>query len=92
MFDGKLVIDVKFNTNDSSIRAAGPLTKYARRYHCDSWTHANFNSKEIGNKLAESLLQLFDPTLEVCGNVKEDDLLIPSYGKPTQVYAQLPGM
>jgi len=64
VFDGKLVIDTKFCTNDQHIRAAGPFTKYARRYHSENWSHSNFNSKEIGSKLAESVLGLFDPTLE----------------------------
>lgn len=32
VFDGKLVIDTKFCTNDQHIRAAGPFTKYARRF------------------------------------------------------------
>ncbi|XP_019642271.1 PREDICTED: cilia- and flagella-associated protein 61-like [Branchiostoma belcheri] len=35
VYDGKLVIDSTFHTNDSCIRAAGPLTKFARRYHAD---------------------------------------------------------
>lgn len=48
VFDGKLVIDSTFHTNDISIRAAGSVTKYQRRYHADSWTQKNFNSKEIG--------------------------------------------
>ncbi|KFQ29868.1 Uncharacterized protein C20orf26, partial [Mesitornis unicolor] len=61
VFDGRLVIDTKFRTTDASIRAAGPLTKYSRRYYADEWTHSNFNSKEIGFELAASMLHLFDP-------------------------------
>lgn len=37
VFDGRLVISANFNTNDEFIRAAGPLTKYQRRYHAESW-------------------------------------------------------
>ena len=48
VFDGRLVIDANFHTNDVSIRAAGPVTKFQRIYHADDWSHANFNSKEIG--------------------------------------------
>ncbi len=48
VYDGRLVIDASFHTNDIAIRAAGPLTKFQRSYHADQWTHANFNSKEVG--------------------------------------------
>uniref|UniRef100_A0A669QLG1 Cilia and flagella associated protein 61 n=1 Tax=Phasianus colchicus TaxID=9054 RepID=A0A669QLG1_PHACC len=80
VFDGKLVIDTEFRTNDVSIRAAGPLTKYSRRYYADEWTHSNFNSKQIGFELAASMLSLFDPTLQPFSKPPEDtDSLIPMY-------------
>ncbi|KAM6139598.1 cilia- and flagella-associated protein 61 [Phoenicopterus ruber ruber] len=80
VFDGRLVIDTEFRTNDVSIRAAGPLTKYSRRYYVDEWTHSNFNSKEIGFELAASMLNLFDPTPKPFSKPPEDtDRLIPTY-------------
>ncbi|KAM6280954.1 LOW QUALITY PROTEIN: cilia- and flagella-associated protein 61 [Porphyrio hochstetteri] len=80
IFDGRLVIDSKFCTNDASIRAAGPLTKYSRRYCPDEWTHSNFNSREIGFELAASMLNLFDPTSEPYSKPPEGtDRLIPMY-------------
>ncbi|KAM6208188.1 cilia- and flagella-associated protein 61 [Sarcoramphus papa] len=80
VFDGRLVIDTKFRTNDVSIRAAGPLTKYSRRYYVDEWTHSNFNSKEIGFELAASMLNLFDPTPKPFSKLPEGtDRLIPTY-------------
>uniref|UniRef100_A0A663EB95 Cilia and flagella associated protein 61 n=1 Tax=Aquila chrysaetos chrysaetos TaxID=223781 RepID=A0A663EB95_AQUCH len=80
VFDGRLVIDTKFHTNDVSIRAAGPLTKYSRRYCVDEWTHSNFNSKEIGFELAASMLNLFDPTHKPFSKPPEGtDRLIPMY-------------
>lgn len=48
VFDGFIVIDNSFHTNDSSIRAAGTVTKYKRKYYADQWVHSNFNSKEVG--------------------------------------------
>ncbi|CAH3017155.1 unnamed protein product [Porites evermanni] len=94
VFDGKLVIDSDFHTNDPCIRAAGPLTKFQRRYHAESWTHGNFNSKEVGAELAQSLLTLFDPTLDgmlLETETQQDQLLIPIYTKPKTVSAVLPG-
>ncbi|NXL07827.1 CFA61 protein, partial [Mesembrinibis cayennensis] len=80
VFDGRLVIDTEFRTNDVSIRAAGPLTKYSRRYYVDEWTHSNFNSKEIGFELAASMLNLFDPTPKPFSKPPEGtDRLIPMY-------------
>lgn len=35
VFDHKLVVDTLFHTNDPNIFAAGPLTKYSRRYHSE---------------------------------------------------------
>ncbi|NXK92481.1 CFA61 protein, partial [Formicarius rufipectus] len=80
VFDGRLVIDAKFCTNDVSIRAAGPLTKFSRRYYRDEWTHSNFNSKEVGFELATSMLSLFDPTPQPHSKPPEvPDGLIPMY-------------
>ncbi|NXW42893.1 CFA61 protein, partial [Nyctiprogne leucopyga] len=80
VFDGRLVIDTEFCTNDVSIRAAGPLTKYSRKYYVDEWTHSNFNSKELGFELATSMLKLFDPIPKPFSKPPEDsDRLIPMY-------------
>ena len=37
VFDRRLVIDSDFQTNDPCIFAAGPLTKFSRRYHSEQW-------------------------------------------------------
>ena len=58
-------------------------------------THGNFNSKEVGAELAQSLLTLFDPTLDgmlLETETQQDQLLIPIYTKPKTVSAVLPGM
>ncbi|XP_064599733.1 cilia- and flagella-associated protein 61-like [Liolophura sinensis] len=92
VFDGKLVIDTGFHTNDLSIRGAGPLTKFQRRYHADQWTHANFNSKEVGIALASALLRMFDPTVEPEPEPPQQLLnLIPIYRSPKIEGGLLPG-
>ncbi|CAF4234101.1 unnamed protein product, partial [Rotaria magnacalcarata] len=55
VFDGRLVIDENNHTNDPLIYAGGSLTKFKRGYHRDDWTHACFNSKEVGTMLANQL-------------------------------------
>ncbi|XP_008563174.1 PREDICTED: uncharacterized protein C20orf26-like [Galeopterus variegatus] len=80
VYDGRLVIDANFHTNDVAIRAAGPLTKFSNRYYAYEWTHSNFSSKEIGFHLAAAVLSLFDPTLEPVTELPDDlDLPIPMY-------------
>lgn len=82
VYDGHLVIDTTFHTNDSTIRAAGPMTKFARRYYADQWSHSNFNSTEVGRELAAVLLPFFDPTLELIRDPPVDvDRLIPLYSQ-----------
>nr|XP_009671407.1 PREDICTED: uncharacterized protein C20orf26 homolog [Struthio camelus australis] len=80
VYDGRLVIDTNFQTNDVSIKAAGPLTKFSNTYFANEWTHSNFSSKEIGFQLALSMLNVFDPTLEPPFELQKDvDRLIPMY-------------
>ncbi|NXM88324.1 CFA61 protein, partial [Oenanthe oenanthe] len=80
VLDGRVVIDTKFHTNDPNIRAAGPMTKFSRKYFRDDVTHSNFNSKEIGFELAASMLSLFDPTSQPSSEPPEgSDRLIPVY-------------
>ena len=45
VFDGRLSIDADFKTNDPRIRAAGPLTKYIRRYYADSFDYRHENQR-----------------------------------------------
>ncbi|XP_037989689.1 cilia- and flagella-associated protein 61 isoform X2 [Motacilla alba alba] len=92
VFDGKVVIDAEFHTNDASIRAAGPLTKFSRRYYRDELTHSNFNSKEIGFELAASMLSLFDSTPQPSSELPEGlDRLVPIYSRCKVQGGVLPG-
>ncbi|NWW42981.1 CFA61 protein, partial [Pedionomus torquatus] len=91
VFDGRLVIDNKFCTNDVSIRAAGPLTKYSKRY-VGEWTHSNCSSKEIGFELAASMLNLFDPTPKPFSEPPEStERLLPVYNNCKIKGGVLPG-
>lgn len=80
VFDNRLIINNTFGTNDASIFAAGPLTKFSLRYHVDEWSHAHFSSKEVGQELAATLLPLFDPTAETADEPSPGlDRLVPLY-------------
>lgn len=48
VFDGSLVIDPEFRTNDPFIFAAGTITKYSRRYYADEFSHEYQNLLEVG--------------------------------------------
>jgi len=82
VFDGRLVIDTSFQTRDPAICAAGPLTKFAPRYYTDEWSHANFNSKEVGQELAAMFLSPFCPTQEARDEPVGMDRLTPVYKQP----------
>ncbi|XP_043265618.1 cilia- and flagella-associated protein 61-like [Colletes gigas] len=60
VFDGQLVIDPEFRTNDPSIFAAGTVTKYSRKYCADSQQHKYYDSVEIGTRLAKVLRSAID--------------------------------
>lgn len=62
VFDGRLVINESFETNDPFIYAAGPMTKYKRALYADRQRHEYYNSLEIGIKLAKLLIAVVHPS------------------------------
>jgi hypothetical protein len=90
VFDERLVVEAGHQTNDPAILTAGPLTKFSRHFHADQWSHANFNSKEVGQQLAATLLSRLDPTLQE-PPVTSDPSLLPTYTQPKATYTVLPG-
>ncbi|KAK5670871.1 hypothetical protein QVD99_002641 [Batrachochytrium dendrobatidis] len=88
VFDGRLVIDQHFLTNDPFIFGAGSVTKYASRYNTH-WSHIHYDSKEIGTKLANIVLQIFDPTIQPQELVDYENL--PEFKDAKKCEAMLPG-
>lgn len=60
VYDGRLVVDGEMRTTDAHVLAAGTLCRFSRRF-VKAKLHENYNSREGGELLAKSLLQLLDP-------------------------------
>ncbi|KAI9197169.1 uncharacterized protein BJ171DRAFT_585964 [Polychytrium aggregatum] len=88
VFDGRLVIDKYFRTQDPYIYAAGSITKYSSKYQT-KWSHALYDSREVGFKLMETLLPLFDSSAPM--QPIDDDLDILPFTVSKKVEARLPG-
>ena len=88
VYDGGLVIDHNFRTNDPAIYAGGPVTKFSRR--CRYKLRLELCSgREVGVKLAQALLPTLDP---LSGETPPPDAgPEPSFTQPRMEGAVLPG-
>lgn len=86
VFDGGLIVDGRFRTNDPAIYAAGPLTKLARRLRTKGKPVAP-SGRETGTKLAQALLLALDPNSSspLGGDAP------PFFSGPVSVAVDLPG-
>ncbi|XP_054010116.1 cilia- and flagella-associated protein 61-like [Hylaeus anthracinus] len=96
VFDGQLVIDPEFRTNDPFVFAAGTVTKYCRRFYAESWEHKYYNSVEIGERLANILRSTIDSHQRGVqvpfARVKSKTYLtLPSFRSANVVSCTLPG-
>ncbi|CAD7695519.1 unnamed protein product [Ostreobium quekettii] len=55
VYDGRLVVDARFRTNDDRIYAAGSIAKYSRELGRTGLQLGNFDSREVGQRLAASV-------------------------------------
>ncbi|KAF1781974.1 Cilia- and flagella-associated protein 61, N-terminal domain [Phytophthora cactorum] len=60
VYDGRLVVDGYMRTTDAHVLGAGSLCRFSRRFIAAK-LHENYSSREGGELLAKSLLQLLDP-------------------------------
>lgn len=56
VYDGAVVVDAAFRTNDPDIYATGSLAKFSRRYGKGRLPLKYHNPREVGVKLADSLI------------------------------------
>jgi hypothetical protein len=88
VYDGRLVIDARFRTSDASIYAAGPLTKFSRRYR-GGINLEHYDKRDVGVKVAHSLLPLLDPLSAGAAAAATDAL--PTFSQPRSEGGMLPG-
>ncbi|KAF9420768.1 hypothetical protein HW555_003116 [Spodoptera exigua] len=60
-YDGGVVIDHECRTLDPYVYAAGPCTRYHKRYYADARSHKYYDSEEIGEKLGIQIRKQLDP-------------------------------
>ncbi|XP_022827066.1 cilia- and flagella-associated protein 61-like [Spodoptera litura] len=63
-YDGGVVIDYECRTLDPYVFAAGPCTRYHKRYYADAQSHKYYDSTEIGEKLGIQIRKQLDPVFE----------------------------
>ena len=88
VFDGRLVVDAAFKTNDPKILAGGDLVKFARRIQ-DTRKLDMFNLRELGSSLAQALLVELDPNAAAQGRAHPSR--VPPLVMPLGEAAELPG-
>ena len=78
VYDGRLVVDGRFRTNDHCIFAAGPVVKHQRKLRTPMLVSC-YNSREVGNRLAACLLPVLDPASAFD---RDEQLALAPYLKP----------
>jgi len=87
VYDGRMVVDARFRTNDPCIFAAGPVVKHQRRLRAAMLVSA-YNSREVGNRLAACVLPVVDPASAFD---LEEPLALAPYLKPKAIGARIVG-
>eukprot|EP01116_Phalansterium_solitarium_P018723 TRINITY_DN5068_c0_g1_i1.p1 TRINITY_DN5068_c0_g1~~TRINITY_DN5068_c0_g1_i1.p1 ORF type:complete len:773 (-),score=250.38 TRINITY_DN5068_c0_g1_i1:17-2335(-) len=94
VYDGKLVIDSAFRTNDTSIYAFGGLAKFSRRSanQANLLAFEHYNSRELGVELAGSFLRSAkQQALTETMLLANDDTLVHKFVAPKMQTGVLPG-
>ncbi|XP_014600081.1 PREDICTED: cilia- and flagella-associated protein 61-like [Polistes canadensis] len=96
VFDGRLVINPEFRTNDPFVFAAGAITKYSRKFQAELFEHKYYSSIEIGERLGKVIRKVIEIYQERKGRCDHFDrsksnLLLPEFRSPIIVSCVLPG-
>lgn len=88
VFDESIVIDNVFRTRDPYVFAAGTATKYSINLKTN-WKHQFCESREVGTRLSNFMLHLFDPNLPINPNLTKQP--VNNYVNSVKEFAKLPG-
>lgn len=97
VFDGHLVINTNFETNDPNIMAAGTFTKYKRVLYANQYRHENYSTEEIGEVIAEKLIEKISGKEEEKKKAAEENLrselsaVVPQFKQPKAQYSVVLG-
>jgi len=76
VFDGRVVVDSKFQTNDPNVFAGGAICKYSRQYGLGVY-HEHLNGNELGPMVAGAVLS--SCFLGEKGQAMEREATLPEY-------------
>jgi flagellar biosynthesis GTPase FlhF len=90
VFDGRVIVDHQFRTNDSCIYAGGNFVKFSRKYR-QSRMLTEFSSRELGRVLAKCVLQgLHIEPDDSLNTTVAPETLVPEFSAPKAVSALVP--
>jgi len=90
VYDGRLVVDTHFCTNDKAVYAGGVICKFSRRYRT-KLSLETVSARECGAKLAQALLPVLDPLSANNVSVGAIETPLPTFEQPLVTSALLPG-
>ncbi|XP_011691947.1 PREDICTED: LOW QUALITY PROTEIN: cilia- and flagella-associated protein 61-like [Wasmannia auropunctata] len=94
IFDGSLIIDSQYRTNDPFIFAAGTVTRYSRKFYANVGQHKHYNSMEIGERLAQILWKLIEWDVQVSERMSKKEIMYltsSTFRAPVVIACILPG-
>ncbi|XP_045474715.1 cilia- and flagella-associated protein 61-like isoform X3 [Harmonia axyridis] len=98
VFDGKLIIDCNFRTNDPFIFAAGTLTQYSKKYHAEHMSHRYYNAHEVGETIGRQFRTMLIPESlrkfergDKSRQVTKQIGVLPHFHEPIVEHCLLPG-
>ena len=95
VYDGRVVVNARFQTNDRDVYAAGEVAKFSRRCAAGDVPLEHFNGRELGAKLAASLMDRFrrdgSSSIADLDMGPDEHAAYPSFSAPRCVAASVPG-